>query len=250
MSPSTAPLPCSFTRTARILPLSRPHTVTSCAITVPTTSAPSPIRTFGARNSPSIRPKICAAPLHSTLPTIDMSGPMQETVPAVVADSGLALSSAATECCDCVNVSSAAFASAFLFLPGALLLNMSTPFFGIKIQRAIDPHHYRRTAPHPDREVGRLRRRWSAWASLPWRNEQSRSALPRCLRRPLVPLWKGHYGRGRDRGRHCSIRARLERRADGDGNGVGGESSRDRHARGAAQAARGVQRSNLRWDGG
>src|SRR5215216_4221326 len=153
MSPSTAPLPCSLTRTARILPLSRPHTVTSCAITVPTTSAPSPIRTFGARNSPSTRPKICAVPLHSTLPTIDMSGPMQDTVPAVVADSGLALPSAATECCDCVNVSSAAFASAFLFLPGALLLNMSTPFFGIKIQRAIDPHHYRRTAPHPTEKL-------------------------------------------------------------------------------------------------
>src|SRR5215211_2372098 len=153
MSPSTAPLPCSFTRTARILPLSRPHTVTSCAITVPTTSAPSPIRTFGARNSPSIRPKICAIPLHSTLPTIDMSGPMQETVPAVVADSGLALPSAAAECCDCVNVSSAAFASAFLFLPGALLLNMSTPFFGAKIQHAIDPHHYRRTAPHPTEKL-------------------------------------------------------------------------------------------------
>src|SRR5215216_7013212 len=163
MSPSTAPLPCSLTRTARILPLSRPHTVTSCAITVPTTSAPSPIRTFGARNSPSIRPKICAVPLHSTLPTIDMSGPMQDTVPAVVADSGRALlPSAATECCDCVNVSSAAFASAFLFLPGALLLNMSTPFF------RHEDTTYGRYAPlptngsPPGREVGRLQRRWSA----------------------------------------------------------------------------------------
>jgi len=32
-------------------------------------------------------------------------------------------------------------------------LNMSTPFFGIKIQLAIDPHHYRRTAPHPTEKL-------------------------------------------------------------------------------------------------
>jgi len=42
---------------------------------------------FAPRNSPSIRPKICAGPLHSILPTIDMSKPMQEAVPALVVGS-------------------------------------------------------------------------------------------------------------------------------------------------------------------
>src|SRR5262249_14775590 len=43
-----------------------------------------------ARTSPSIRPKTCAGPLHSMLPTIDMSEPMQEAVPAFVVGSDLA----------------------------------------------------------------------------------------------------------------------------------------------------------------
>src|SRR5258708_29315326 len=81
MSPSTAPPFCSLTRSARIVPLTRPQTVTSCATTLPSTCAPSLIRRSEARNSPSIRPKICAVPLHSTLPTIDMSEPMQEAAP-------------------------------------------------------------------------------------------------------------------------------------------------------------------------
>jgi hypothetical protein len=51
------------------------------AITLPSTCAPLPIRRSEARNSPSIRPKTCAGPSHSMLPTIDMPEPMQEAVP-------------------------------------------------------------------------------------------------------------------------------------------------------------------------
>src|SRR5438552_16336735 len=50
------------------------QTVTSCAMTLPSISAPSPIRRSEARNSPLIRPKTCAGPLHSMLPTIDIPG--------------------------------------------------------------------------------------------------------------------------------------------------------------------------------
>jgi hypothetical protein len=52
--------------------------------------APSPIRRSEACNSPLIRPKTCAGPLHSMLPTIDIAEPMQEPVPAFVVGSGLA----------------------------------------------------------------------------------------------------------------------------------------------------------------
>src|SRR5262249_43527619 len=41
MSPSTAPPFCSLTRTARMVPLTRPQTVTFCAMTLPSTCAPS-----------------------------------------------------------------------------------------------------------------------------------------------------------------------------------------------------------------
>src|SRR5262249_43570294 len=90
MSPSTAPPFCSLTRTARIVPLTRPQTITFCAMTLPSTCAPSLIWRSEARTSPSIRPKTCAGPLHSMLPTIDMSEPMQEAVPAFVVGSDLA----------------------------------------------------------------------------------------------------------------------------------------------------------------
>src|SRR5262245_54726376 len=80
MSPSTAPLSCSLTRTARMVPLTRPQTVTSCAMTLPSICAPSPIRRSEARTSPLIRPKTCAGPLHSMLPTIDRPEPIQERV--------------------------------------------------------------------------------------------------------------------------------------------------------------------------
>ena len=48
----------SLTQTARIVPLTRPQTVTFCATTLPSTCAPSLIRRSEARTSPSIRPKI------------------------------------------------------------------------------------------------------------------------------------------------------------------------------------------------
>jgi hypothetical protein len=51
--------------------------------------APSPIRRSEC-NSPLIRPKTCAGPLHSMLPTIDIPEPMQEPVPTFVVGSGLA----------------------------------------------------------------------------------------------------------------------------------------------------------------
>src|SRR5262249_11303284 len=87
MSPSTAPLSCSLTRTARMVPLTRPQTVTSCAMMLPSICAPSPIRRSEARTSPSIRPKTCAGPLHSMLPTIDIPEPMQERDAAFVVGS-------------------------------------------------------------------------------------------------------------------------------------------------------------------
>src|SRR5262245_24863926 len=105
-----------------------------CAMTLPSTCAPSPIRGSEARNSPSIRPKTCAGPLHSMLPAIDMPEPMQEPIPAFVVGSGVACST--TERCGCtislngsLSMTSAAFAAAF---SGALLLkllNMSASFF-------------------------------------------------------------------------------------------------------------------------
>src|SRR6266511_3137965 len=81
-------------------PLTRPQTVTSCAITLPSICAPSPIRRSEARNSPLIRPKTCAGPLHSILPTIDMPEPMQELVPDFVIGSR-PRGCSTTECCCC-----------------------------------------------------------------------------------------------------------------------------------------------------
>src|SRR5437660_11317032 len=103
-------------------------------MTPPSTCAPSPIRRSEARNSPWIRPKTCAGPSHSMLPTIDMPEPMQEPVPAFVVGSGLAPACSTTECCCCtvLSMTSAAFAAAFLSFSGALLLkllNMSTSRF-------------------------------------------------------------------------------------------------------------------------
>src|SRR6516225_176094 len=128
MSPSTAPLSCSLTRTARMVPLTRPQTVTSCAMTLPSICAPSPIRRSEARNSPLIRPKTCAGPLHSMLPTIDMSEPMQERVAEFVVGSRLGRGCSTTDCCCCtvLPTTSAAFAATSLSISGALLLNMPT----------------------------------------------------------------------------------------------------------------------------
>jgi len=49
-----------------------------------------------ACNAPSIRPKTCAGPSRSMLPTIDMLEPMQEVVPAFVIG-GLAAACSTTE---------------------------------------------------------------------------------------------------------------------------------------------------------
>jgi hypothetical protein len=72
------------------------QTVTSCATTLPSTCAPSPIRRSEACNAPSIRPKTCAGPLHSMLPTIHVPEPMQEAIPAFVIG-GLAAACSTTE---------------------------------------------------------------------------------------------------------------------------------------------------------
>src|SRR2546429_2426640 len=92
--------------------------------------APSLIKRSEVRNSPSIRPKTCAGPLQSILPTIDMSEPMQEAVPAFVVGSDLAQ---AWSCgCTILPMISGAFAAAFLSFSVALLFmlfNMSTSFF-------------------------------------------------------------------------------------------------------------------------
>ena len=63
-------------------------------------------------------------------PTIDMPEPMQERVPAFVGSS-VAGGCSTTECCCCavLPTTSAAFATAFFSLSGALLLNMSTSVF-------------------------------------------------------------------------------------------------------------------------
>src|SRR5215831_3229363 len=135
MSPSTAPLFCSLTRTARMVPLTQPQTVTFCAMTVPSICAPSPIKRSEARNSPLIRPKTCAGPLHSMLPTIDISEPMQERVAAFAIGSRLGGGCSTTDCCCCtvLPTTSAAFAAASLSFSGsfssALLLNMPTSVF-------------------------------------------------------------------------------------------------------------------------
>src|SRR6266478_1031214 len=128
MSPSTAPPSCSLTRTAWMVPLTRPQTVTSCAMTLPSTCAPSPMRRSEARNSPLMRPKTCAGPLHSMLPTIDIPEPMQELGPAFGVGCRLGRGSSTTECCCCTALSTASTACAAVSLSfsGALLLNMST----------------------------------------------------------------------------------------------------------------------------
>src|SRR5262249_27430956 len=82
--PSTAPPFGSLTRTARMEPLTGPQTATSCAMTLPSTWAPSPMRRSEARSSPLMRPKTCAGPLHSMLPTIAIPEPMQELGPVFV----------------------------------------------------------------------------------------------------------------------------------------------------------------------
>jgi len=91
--------------------------------------APDMLR-LAEHNSPLILPKTCAGPLHSMSPTIDMPEPMQERVPAFVGSS-VAGGCSTTECCCCavLPTTSAAFATAFFSLSGALLLNMSTSVF-------------------------------------------------------------------------------------------------------------------------
>src|SRR5262249_47766351 len=100
--------------------------VTFCAMTLPSICAPSLIWRSEARTSPSIRPKICAGPLHSMLPTIDMSEPMQEAVPVFVVGSELAQ---VWSCCTTLPTTSAALIDPFLSYPGTplfVLINMST----------------------------------------------------------------------------------------------------------------------------
>src|SRR5262249_23485711 len=128
MSPSTAPPFCSLTRSARIVPLTRPQTVTFCAMTLPSTCAPSLIWRSEARTSPSIRPKTCAGPLQSILPTIDMSEPMQERVAAFVIGSRLGGGWLRNNrCCfPVLPTTAAAFAATSLSFSGALLLNIPT----------------------------------------------------------------------------------------------------------------------------
>src|SRR5947208_4312484 len=111
-----------------MVPLTRPQTVTYCAMTLPSICAPSPIRRSEARTSPLIRPKTCAGPLHSMLPTIDMSEPMQERVAAFVVGSRLGGGCSTTDCCCCtvLPTTSAAFAATSLSFSGALLLNIPT----------------------------------------------------------------------------------------------------------------------------
>jgi hypothetical protein len=88
-------------------------------VTLPSTCAPSLIKRSEARNSPSIRPKTCAGPLQSIVPTIDMSEPMQEAAPAFVVGSDLAQ---AWSCgCTIFSMISAAFDAAFLSFSGVLL---------------------------------------------------------------------------------------------------------------------------------
>src|SRR5262245_21431139 len=70
-----------------MVPFTWPQTVTSWAMTLPSTWAPVPIKRSDARNSPSILPKTCAGPLHSRLPTIEMPEPMQEPIPAFIVGS-------------------------------------------------------------------------------------------------------------------------------------------------------------------
>src|SRR5262249_7699753 len=123
MSPSTAPPFCSLTRSARIAPLTRPQTVTVCAMTLPSTCAPSLIWRSEARTSPSIRPKTCAGPLQSILPMIDMSEPMQEAVPAFVVGSDLAQ---VWSCGTTLPMTSAAPTDAFLSFSGAALCGLIT----------------------------------------------------------------------------------------------------------------------------
>src|SRR5439155_20724085 len=135
MSPSTAPPFCSLTRTAWMVPLTRPQTVTSCAMTLPSISAPSPIRRSEARNSPLIRQKTCAGPLHSMLPTIDIPEPIQERGTASGVGSRLGGGCSTTECCCCTVLrmtslctTSAAFAAAFVPLSGFALEHVHLRF--------------------------------------------------------------------------------------------------------------------------
>src|SRR5215472_6372573 len=68
-------------------------------------------------------------PLHSMLPTIDMSEPMQEAIPACVVGSDFAQ---VWSCCTTLPTTSAALIDAFLSFSGAplfVLVNMSTSCF-------------------------------------------------------------------------------------------------------------------------
>src|SRR5262249_45701925 len=110
-----------------MVPLTRPQMVRSCAMTLPSISAPSPIRRSEARNSPLTRPKTCAGPLHSMLPTIDIPEPMQERVAAFVVGSRLGEGCSTTAFCSCTALAttSATFAATSFSFSVALLLNIS-----------------------------------------------------------------------------------------------------------------------------
>src|SRR5215470_5353663 len=126
-----------------MVPLTRPQTVTSCAMTLPSTWAPSPMRRSEARSSPLMRPKTCAGPLHSMLPTIAIPEPMQELGPvfvvgcrvgggsSTVVGGRLDGGSSTTECCCCnaLSTASAACVAVSLSFSGTLLLNMSISVF-------------------------------------------------------------------------------------------------------------------------
>jgi hypothetical protein len=65
MSPSTAPQSYSLTLTARIVPLTRLQTVTSCAMTLPSTVRHRRLEDPRRATHLMIRPKTCTGPLHS-----------------------------------------------------------------------------------------------------------------------------------------------------------------------------------------
>jgi Polymer-forming cytoskeletal len=116
-----------------------------------------------AKESPLIRPKTRAGPVHSILPTIDISEPMQEAVPVFVVGSCAAACST-PECCGCAMFPMAS-ATAFLSLSGALLLklfSMSTSFS--LAQRAPTA-----TVPGGAISDAMLRASWSSSDQKPWK---------------------------------------------------------------------------------
>src|SRR5260370_18274887 len=90
MSTSTAPPLFNLKRTARIVPLTRPQIVTFCAMTLPSTCAPSLISKIGAAHVSTPVPLDSLIPSPSCQQNIDMSEPTHEAVPPYVAAPALA----------------------------------------------------------------------------------------------------------------------------------------------------------------